>query len=66
MDLKVRLRDTTKVAKIAFAATESGTNFYTLDANHYTLELEDVLMSDVTLYAQGTTDNVVLEILALR
>jgi len=64
-DFKIRLRDTTKVAKIAWVATESATNFFTLDSLHPALELEDVDMSNVTLYAQGTTDSVVLEIMIL-
>ncbi len=64
-DCKIRLRDTTKVAKIAWVSGESGTNYYTLDANHYVMELEDVDMSGVTIYAQGTTDSVVVEILIL-
>lgn len=66
VDLKIRLRDVTKIAKIAFVATESATNYFTLDANHPSLIFEDVFFSDVTIYAQGTTDNVVLEVLALR
>jgi hypothetical protein len=65
VDLKIRLRDVTKVAKIAFVSTESGTNYFTLDTNHPSLVLEDIFWSGVTIYAQGTTDNVVLEIMAL-
>ena len=64
-DLKLRLRDVTKVAKVAFVALDSATNYFTLDVNHPFLDFEGVDMSNVTIYAQGTTDNVVIEILVL-
>ena len=65
VDLIIRLRDTTKIVKLAFTATESGTNYFTLDANHPSLRFEDIFASGLTIYAQGTTDSVVIEIMAL-
>ena len=66
VDLIIRLRDTTKIVKLAFTALQSGTNYFTLDVNHPSLRFEDIFASNLTIYAQGTTDSVVLEIMALR
>lgn len=65
MDLQIRLRDVTKVAKVSFTALQSGVTYFTLDTNHPFLKFEDVLMSGVTIYAQATSDNVVIELIAL-
>ncbi|MCK5020511.1 MAG: hypothetical protein KAS32_26065 [Candidatus Peribacteraceae bacterium] len=63
VDLQIRLRDTTKVAKVAFVSGESATNFFTLDSLHPFLKFEDVFFNGVTLHCQGTTDSIILELL---
>jgi len=59
----IKLRATNAMLKIAFVATESGTNYITIPYGS-SLHLENVKLGAVTVYAQSPTGGQTLEILA--
>lgn len=62
-DFTIRLRNTTQSVKLAFTATQSGSNYVTLDSSIPAISGEDVDLYRKNIYVQAPTIGTVLEVL---